>query len=862
MMPGLMLYREEPPGCKDLFYLERPRIGNILKIAMQSPAVAVVASQGFGKTSSVHAFLKDYPMLSIWVQLSEDDNDCLRFWENLCSCVAQKNPGLGGGMAKLGFPGTVKLFDVFFNMVDQSIRDTGNKLPPRRYVIVYDDFQVIHDSVMLHLFDRILAFPFPGATVVLISRSEPQVKSLPLVSKGLLTKITAEDLRFTPEETAAYFALHRLTLSPRDLDSFYRDTEGWPQLLSLIAGNADKQGGRLRYSPELVKLPLFKTIEDSFFSSLDSKTRKFLIKLSLTTYWPVELLGEMNDSTRDLESICPFIRYDSYLHAYRIHHLLIEFLKEKQGELSPEERRELYLISAQWCLKNNLRMDAAAYYEKARDYQGLINLYFGYPVLILPEVASFLLAIVERLTGGAEEETGAGGEALLYLRYAIRPRLLTSMDRFEEAAAICREAIAKFEALPPGAINAKILSSVYICLGFVLMFTCRLTKNYKFFPLFKKGYDYSEAHSINPDRNAGQGTIPYYICQVGYPAEAGEFEEYLSNLGPVIALMEKFAGGFMAGMDSLGRCEYYYFKGDLGEAENHARQAVIRARENHQYEVENRALFFLLRIAIHGGVPEEMENLCRQIRTQSETGDFPNRSIICNVEYAWFYAQTGSTSLPGYTFTGDFGEIEGDGIYFPIEIQIKAKCSFAEKHYEEALEILGRWETSRGPQSCLVERLEVTALEAACCLRLGRIPRALEKLEEAWNLGAANGLDMPFIELGEDMRLLASLALENPESPVPREWLETARAKAAAYSKMLAAFEPGNSGAVLRPSETAVLRALSHGLTREEIARKEGLSFYNVRQIIKNLYSKLGAVNRADAVRIAFDKGFLKNIRH
>jgi LuxR family maltose regulon positive regulatory protein len=70
-----------------------------------------------------------------------------------------------------------------------------------------------------------------------------------------------------------------------------------------------------------------------------------------------------------------------------------------------------------------------------------------------------------------------------------------------------------------------------------------------------------------------------------------------------------------------------------------------------------------------------------------------------------------------------------------------------------------------------------------------------------------------------------------------------------------------DGGPILLRRETAVLRALSQGFTRDDIARREGISLNAVKEIIKNLYHKLGAVNRADAIRIALASGLLKNSR-
>jgi LuxR family maltose regulon positive regulatory protein len=144
---------------------------------------------------------------------------------------------------------------------------------------------------------------------------------------------------------------------------------------------------------------------------------------------------------------------------------------------------------------------------------------------------------------------------------------------------------------------------------------------------------------------------------------------------------------------------------------------------------------------------------------------------------------------------------------------------------------------------------------------------AREKLEEAWEISRSNGFDMPFVELGDDMRLLSS-EIKYLKSQIPPEWLESLRSRAAAYGKMiLAAADHGpeilqSGGTILLRRETAVLRALSQGLTRGEIARREGISLNAVKETIKNLYKKLGAVNRADAMRIALASGLLKNSRH
>ncbi|GHV87538.1 hypothetical protein AGMMS50255_8340 [Spirochaetia bacterium] len=101
---------------------------------------------------------------------------------------------------------------------------------------------------------------------------------------------------------------------------------------------------------------------------------------------------------------------------------------------------------------------------------------------------------------------------------------------------------------------------------------------------------------------------------------------------------------------------------------------------------------------------------------------------------------------------------------------------------------------------------------------------------------------------------------------LPVSWLEECRRNAAAYAKKLyAAAElfggpaAENTGskrtaaipAALSRRERAVLSHLSQGFTREEIAAAQGLSINTIKSTIRSIYNKLGALNQADAIRVA-----------
>jgi LuxR family maltose regulon positive regulatory protein len=118
------------------------------------------------------------------------------------------------------------------------------------------------------------------------------------------------------------------------------------------------------------------------------------------------------------------------------------------------------------------------------------------------------------------------------------------------------------------------------------------------------------------------------------------------------------------------------------------------------------------------------------------------------------------------------------------------------------------------------------------------------------------------------MRALAAAALKDKAAGLPRDWLEKVRLGAAGYAKKLFTLAErsrpaalpqgaGDQGPNLSRRELEVLTGLYQGMTQKEIAGISSLSVNTVKSVIRNVYTKLGAVNKADAVRIAAASGIL-----
>jgi LuxR family maltose regulon positive regulatory protein len=853
---------------EDELYLERPRLMGSLERALACPVTSVVAGEGYGKTHSVYSFLRNYDAVTTWIQVSERDNRAQRFWENYTGAVSLYHRNVGNLLANLGFPETTRQFDRYMTLLQQEL------IAQIRYVLVLDDFHLIRDSPVLRFLDRYLAaVPLANRAIVLVSRKEPAINSLSLLSKGRLSRITVEDLRFTEQETGDYFALQNIPLSPEELARVYRETEGWALALNLLAREARHREPR-RLPRTLRGIGSFRALEEEIFGGLRGELRKFLIKLSLIEHWPLELLKDLTPDPgiiEEMETFSSFIRYDIYLHGYRIHHLFLEFLREKQGELRREEAREVYLKAAQWCIENNLRMDAALEYERAREFQGLTATVDSFPRVLPNAMAAFFMEIVDRILALDAAELPAEGEPgyedFAYLRYVIRPRLLLGLGRIDESIKEAYRSIEKFENLASSPLSSKILAFCYNMLGTLGIITSRVTRNHKVSPLFEQSYRYYLRHPIPLKGPITRCCVGSYVNQTGYPAEPGELDRALRDFSPAVVPASNSFNGYLYGMDSLGWAEYNLFSADLNNAEKFARQAVFKAREKNQAEIENRALFFLLRTSLNTGTFAGVEEALKQLNAQLENPEFLNRYILHDIVTGWFYAQIGQTGKIASWLKNDFEESELNTMFHGFETLVKAKCSFAEKRYEGVLTTLSLPGGRHGLGEFILGRLEMTALQGVTLFKLGEKEKALAALEDAWDMAAPNNLDMPFIELGEDMRALTGAALAAEKAgPIPRPWLESIRSRASIYAKKLQvvveqyeARRQSHAAPVMTLSfrEMEVLKGLSQGLTREEIAGEAALSINTVKNVISSIYAKLGAKNRADAIRIATGAGLI-----
>ncbi|MDR0400251.1 MAG: LuxR C-terminal-related transcriptional regulator [Treponema sp.] len=842
-------------------YLERPRIRRLFEGAVQHPIVFVTAGAGYGKTQAVYSFLQNTSAITGWLQFSERDNIPDRFWENFTAVIGFIDKNTARRLAEDGFPSTGRRFDRYLAIPREEV------IPQARYIFVYDDYHLIHNEAVLRFMEQSIFTPFSNIVSIVISRSSPDVG----VARGYNPVwITEEDLRFTREETAKYFLLQGIRVSRRTVATVYRDTEGWAFAVHLSAlflkrlsvPHLMREGHRL---PGM-RINIFRLLETELMGSVSPDLRKFLVKISLLDALPQDLLESLNppkDLLEEMERIVSFIRWDSYSRSWIIHHLFLEYLGSLQGELTAEEKSEVYRTAARWCSDNDRKIDALSYYEKAGDYDSIIDILEWFPIILPDRTGEILKGFLDRAP-----KPLYGKNPMLWTLYA---KICISLGFFAECIDILHRHIKELEEspAPPGGEELRIwaLLCSHVFLGFVGLVNSTDTEDYSYVEDFKRATEYQRLNVRAPGYLASTTMLGSYICRVR-EGDPKRIIPYLQAIEAASVYAVRAYNGGTSGMADLAWGEYLYFRGDISQAEVRLREALRKARERNQYEIENRSLFYLLRVALYQGHDSDREEALRNLAAQKKQERYINRFVHHDVIMGWYYTQIGEPERIASWLKNDFEDSEINNRGRGLEILVKAKYHLCKKNYPAALASLsGRKDFEWG---LLLGRLEALALESVCRYAGRDREGTLRCLRGYYGIGKASGIALPLVELGHFTRSLIDWVLKQPTADRDRRWLLDQRRGAAAYAKKLFAGSgkenrlekgrdnPAASTGILSPREMEVLSCISRGLTRVEIAEALSLSINTVKSLIRSIYNKLGAINRSHAIKAAAAAGLLR----
>jgi LuxR family maltose regulon positive regulatory protein len=355
-----------PPPCQILVF--RPRLTAALSKALTSKLTLVSAPAGYGKTTLVSSWLYEANIPSAWLSLDEDDNDPICFLQYFIAALQKILPAIQPDLLGVLHEKQPVPFDIGLNIIINEIAGYETS-----FVLVLDDFHAIQAQAVLEIVTYLLDHGPPQMHLVLLTRTDPPLPLSRLRVRYQLVDIRADQLRFTRDEIT-YFLIEvmGLKLSPDDIAAMETKTEGWIAGLQLAGVSMQGVNDVHRFVSAFTgsHYYIMDYLTEEVLKRLPERVSLFLLQTSMLGRMCGSLceavvepgvIEQTNGQAmlEDLERMNLFLLpLDDERHWYRYHHLFAEVVNLRLTHLFPQQLPELHNRASHWYEQNSMISEA------------------------------------------------------------------------------------------------------------------------------------------------------------------------------------------------------------------------------------------------------------------------------------------------------------------------------------------------------------------------------------------------------------------------------------------------------------------------------------------------------------------------
>ncbi|MBA4025816.1 MAG: hypothetical protein C0482_26000 [Gordonia sp.] len=385
---------DSPPG-----FVERQRLNSMLNRGARKAVTIVCAGPGYGKTLAVSAWVGrgDPPGAVAWLT-ADTRYDVQGLWADLLdalrisgvvpqsSVLATLTPGV-----QFGEPELDRIVEGLMHL-------------PTPIVVVLDDFHHITDPAALDSINRVAEYRIPQLRLVLVSRTEPDLRLSRLRLLDDVADIDGNDLTYTAAETREVCARSGVTLVDGTLTELHSRTQGWPAGLRLAMISVDEAAGAVpvleHFSGNNRRVAEY--LLEEILDRLSPSDRLFLLATSVVDQMTAELARALSgrvDSKHVLEDLVArnalTVRLSDRPHWFRYHPLLRELLQDRLSAENPDSVAELNRRAADWYFGRNEPIDALRHYAYARDWAtvAMVLGQVALPLILTPQATALVSAL-------------------------------------------------------------------------------------------------------------------------------------------------------------------------------------------------------------------------------------------------------------------------------------------------------------------------------------------------------------------------------------------------------------------------------------------------------------------------------------
>ena len=860
----------------------RPRLIARLSAGLTRNLTVVSAPAGFGKTTLLSAWARSRtPRQVAWLSLDADDNDLGRFLTYLIAALEQTEPEIAARLEAV-LQATTKPQPK--PLLAALLHELTSR--PEPLILILDDYHAIHNhdvhETLRFLIDHLLPPNRGGLHLVISGRIEPPLPLARLRVRGQLNEIRPADIRFSlPETTALLNERFSLGLSAEDLGALERRTEGWVASLQLAAlslqDRADKHAFVTAFSGS--HHYVIDYLMDEVLADRPDSVRMFLQRTSVLERLcaPLcEALTGLPGSQQILEQLeranLFLVPLDERRQWYRYHHLFADMLRARLQIESPEAVPQLHLRAAVWYAGQNLVADAVHHALAAQDHE---------------RAAGWIAeAVTEAFRRGQVSKVRRWLDALPQEKVHSTPMLALAhawvsviamdaqpidgyLDHLEELVRTARadspelRAVWLSNVMAIRSTRALHLNQVQAVIEYAEQGLALLSDRQEIEHRLRSvlGYNRAYAYAVRGETTqachaynqaldaARQAKHTIIVAFAGY--HLGELHRLRGRLRDAIAvhsdalrLVQALAPSSpLQGLMHIGlgavRCEQF----DLAAAQTHLETGVEQCQAAGLAELIAEGQRWLACVYLaQGEADQAREALKRAVAGYGSLTHIEARSRarLCQAQQALDQGDLDAleqwrTSPPRLANASD--EI------VQAETLIRAQVCLALRKGDQAARLLSQLEAAL-EQAHVVDPVSVAVLGAQVAGRRGQRAHALRALQRALYHAAREHHVRPFVRAGQAMREL--LQTYRAQSAAHRDFVDTLIGVFPIDSPQETKVQP--LAEPLSDRELDVLRAMAAGLKYKEIAERLYISVNTVGYHVKNLYGKLGAHNRTQAL--------------
>ncbi|MEM6591526.1 MAG: LuxR C-terminal-related transcriptional regulator [Cyanobacteria bacterium P01_C01_bin.73] len=309
-----------------------------------------------------------------WVSLDQSDNDPAVFWTYLIAALQTIQPSLGEqSLSFVQSSQPPEIEAILMTLLNELTVIEGD------VALVLDDYHVIETQAIHDGIGFFLSHLPPQVHLIIASRADPPLSLARLRSHGDLTELRVSDLRFTPDEAAAFLSQGMgLEISAGDVAALEQRTEGWIAGLQLAAlslqGREDISDFVAAFSGD--DRYIVDYLLEEVLQRQSDRVRRFLLQTALLERLSGSLcdaLTSQNNGQSMLETLergnLFIIPLDNKRQWYRYHHLFADVLQARALKECSEQMPTLHGQASRWYEQNGLFSDAIRHALAAQDFE-------------------------------------------------------------------------------------------------------------------------------------------------------------------------------------------------------------------------------------------------------------------------------------------------------------------------------------------------------------------------------------------------------------------------------------------------------------------------------------------------------------